>query len=103
MRYRCNVPDSGNVKAGTLQGTDGCLTAAARSLHIDLNLPQPVNHGLAGGVTSRHLGGVRGAFTGTLETGGSGTSPGNGIALGVGQRYYGIIKGRLYVSPAGGD
>ncbi len=62
MRDRRHIPDSDYIKAGTLQGTDSRLAAAARTLNIYLYLPQAVYHGFPGGIASCHLGCIRRAF-----------------------------------------
>ena len=92
MRDGRDVLNPGNVKAGTLEGTDGRLAAAARAFNKNLNLPQSVYHRFAGGITGRHLGRIGRAFTGTLESGRAGASPAQGITLRVGKGYDGIIK-----------
>jgi hypothetical protein len=100
MRDGRNVLYPGNIKAGTLQGTDSCLAAATRTFNINLYLPQSMYHRFAGGITGRHLGGVGCAFAGTLESGRAGASPTQGVPLRVGKGYDGIIKAGLYISPA---
>ena len=101
MWDRRHIPDSGNIKAGTLKRTDSCLTPATRTLNIYFHLPQAMHHGFAGGITSRHLSRIRSALSRTLKPGRSRTSPGYGIPLRVSEGYYGIVEGRLDVSPPG--
>ena len=67
MRYRCHVPDSGNVDPGTLQRTDSCLAAAARAFNEYLYLPEAVHHRLPCGVAGGHLRCVGSAFREPLK------------------------------------
>ena len=103
MRDGCYIPDSGNVKSGTLQGADSRLAAAAGTLDIYFNLTQAVCHGFSCCIAGCHLSRVRRAFAGTLKPGRSGASPGQGIPLRVGKGYQGIVKAGLNVGPTGRD
>ena len=100
MRGRSHIPNTGDVNACALEGTNSCLTPAARPLNENLYLPQAMLHSFPRRITGCQLSRIRRAFTGTLEPGRSGASPGQGIPLRVGKGYNGIVKAGLNVSPA---
>ena len=94
VRHRGDVDDFGDDDSGVVDGTDGGLTAGARTLHIALDFPQTrVESGL-GGVLGGHLGGVRGVLLGTAETALAGGRPADDLALGVRQGDDHVVEGR---------
>ena len=92
MRNRGYVPDSGDVKPGTLERADRCLTATTGAFNVYLHLPQAMFHSLPGGITGCQLRRIWRTFTRTLEAGGAGASPSDDIPLWVGKGHYRIIK-----------
>ncbi|MBA7485022.1 hypothetical protein ES707_20556 [subsurface metagenome] len=68
MWYGCHVSDAGNVKAGTLKGTNGSLAPTTRPFNIDLYLSKSVLHCFAGSFIACQLSGIGSAFARTLKS-----------------------------------
>ena len=70
-----DVSDAKHVEAGSLQGTDSSLAAAAGAFDEDLDLAEAVFHRATGGAFRSQLGGKWRALTRALEVGRAGASP----------------------------
>ena len=98
MGDRSHISDSCNGNASGLQGTNSCLSSTARTFNIHLDSAQTIIHCSVCCVSGSYLGGIGGAFPGTLEPCSTGTPPGDNIAFRVSNSNNSIIKGRLDIS-----
>src|SRR5258708_23766912 len=80
-----DVGDGGDLEARRLQAADGRLATGAGALDEDLDGLQAVLHRLARGVLRGHLRREGRALARALEALASRRSPGDDIALGVGE------------------
>ena len=78
------------------------LSARAGPPYEHLDLPKAVLHALSSGVLGGPLSGERGRLAGPCESDGPCAAPGDGVSLGIGQRYQGIVEGRLNVCTSDG-
>src|SRR6266581_1201318 len=95
VRNRRDVGDRRDLETRRLQGADGGLAAGSRALDEDLDLLEAVLHRAARRRFGRDLGGKGRALARPLETLAAGAAPGEDVALGVGQRYDGVVEGGL--------
>jgi len=96
---RGDIPDTGNIDAGGLEGTNGGLSAAARALDENLHLAQAMIQGPLGGSIGTELGSIGRPLPGALEFARPGTAPSDDITLKVGEGDDGVIEGGLYIGP----
>src|SRR5690606_18148128 len=95
-----HVLDPGHLEAGPLQRANGRLTTRSRSLDPDLDFLEAQFHRLAGGRFSSHLSGKGRALLRALETLAAGRSPGDGVAVGIGDGHDGVVIRGADVSDA---
>src|SRR5271163_1054333 len=100
MRLGGDIGDRADLQARGLQRPDGCLPARARALHEHVDLAHPVLLGLACGVLGRQLSGERRRFPRALEADVSRRSPGDDVALRVGDGHDRVVEGALDVRRA---
>src|SRR5660398_193481 len=95
VRGRCIVLHAGHFQACGLQCADSRLSSAPGTLHMNLNLLQPMLHAGVSGTISRHLSSKRGRFPGTLETSSTGIGQGYDLASLVRQSDQVFFEGSL--------
>ena len=92
MRNWSYIPDTGDVETCSLKGTNCRFPPAPGPLDIHVNLAQAMFHALLRRSLGCPLRSIGCAFARALKSGGPGATPGDDIALGIGERDYGIVK-----------
>src|SRR5215213_9108497 len=103
MRLARHVLYGEHLDAHRLEGPGGHVPARAVALDLDVHAPHALVHRLVRYALGRHLGRVRGTLAATPEAQRASRLPGYDVALGVGDRDYGVVEGALYVHQAGRD
>ena len=102
MRYRRHVLNRGHKYAGALDCADGRFTTGTGASDKNFDLSQTVVHAFSGGVFTGTLRRERSGFSRAGETDSPSASPGNSVALRIGQCDDGVIESRLDVCPSNG-
>ena len=103
MRDGRTVFDRFDVQSSRLQGGDGTFSATAWTFDTNVNFFHPELDGFLCGLLGRHLTCKRCALTTSFEVAGSGARPTERFALGVGDRYRGVVECCIDVCHAVGD
>src|SRR4030095_10851843 len=103
MRDRRDILYQTDVDAGGLQRARPRSPPRSGTSDKNLHGPQAVVHGLLRRAVGSLLSRERGSFARSLETHCAGAGPGNDIALVVGNRDDGVVKGRMNMHDAFGD
>ena len=90
-----DVLDHGDLQTSSLQRTNGSFTALAGALYINFYALQAMLHSSLGSHLSGGLGSKGSGLTGATETEAAGRSPGQCVALRIGQSDDGIIEAGL--------
>src|SRR5580658_6223498 len=98
-----HVLDADDLDAGRRERPDGGLATRAGAPHQDVHLAHAVLHGPAGAGLGRQLGGEGGRLAGALEADVAGRSPGEHVAVGIGDGDDGVVERALDVGDAVGD
>ena len=93
MRNRSDILDDRDVKASSLQSAQGGFPPRTGALDIDLDILDPMFHGLLAGNFSGNLSGKGSAFAGTFKSLATGTGPRKGIAACIRYGDDGVIEG----------
>ena len=93
-----DISNQRDFQSGALQGSDGRLSARTRAAHHDFNLAHSLVASPTSGALGRRLGREGCPFFGPLKAGGTGGSPGDDLAVLIGNRYNCVVKRRLNVS-----
>ncbi len=103
MRDGRAVFDRFDVQSSRLQGGDGTFSATAWTFDTNVNFFHPELDGFLCGLLGGHLTCKRCALTTSFEVAGSGARPTERFALGVGDRYRGVVECCIDVCHAVGD
>src|SRR5579875_29238 len=103
VRNGRDVLDEAHLETCGLKRADGGLAARAGPFDEHFHLADPVLHGVARRRLRRHLGGVGGAFPGSLKARLSRRCPRQRVSLGIRNGHNGVVERRTDVRDAALD
>src|SRR5690242_15350163 len=95
MRDRSAIHDGGYLQSGGLQRPNRSFSTCTWSAHEDAHLAHAMLHSLAGGRVGSQARGVWRALARAFEAGTARRTPGEHVAVGIGDGHDGVVEARL--------